>query len=130
MNAIDTNVVVRLLTADDSKQFSAARKLFQSGPIWIPSTVFLETAWVLSSLYQFSDADISQAFVRLLGMGNVHTEDKSAVADAVALISQGVEIADALHLSFRAKGARFYSFDRALVRQASRAGAAAVLHPA
>ena len=42
MTAVDTNVVVRLLTGDDPAQEAAARALFESGPIWIAKTVLLE----------------------------------------------------------------------------------------
>jgi predicted nucleic-acid-binding protein len=47
MLAVDTNVLVRLLTGDEPKQAAAARALFAAEPIWIAKTVFLETGWVL-----------------------------------------------------------------------------------
>ena len=46
MTAVDTNVVVRLLTEDHPKQTAAARSLFAAGPIWIAKTVLLETGWI------------------------------------------------------------------------------------
>ena len=52
MTAVDTNVVIRLLTADDPKQAAAATSLFAAGPIWIAKTVLLETGWVLQSGYR------------------------------------------------------------------------------
>src|SRR6266478_5837026 len=39
MIAVDTNVLIRLLTGDDLKRAAAARSLFASGPIWIAKTV-------------------------------------------------------------------------------------------
>lgn len=66
MIAVDTNVLVRLLTADDPKQLAAARSLFASDPIWVAKTVLLETGWVLRSLYGFETA-IHEAFTKLLG---------------------------------------------------------------
>ena len=39
MTAVDTNVVVRLLTGDDPRQALAAKSLFAAGPIWIAKTV-------------------------------------------------------------------------------------------
>ena len=122
MTAVDTNVLVRLLTEDDRKQATAARSLFASGPVWIAKTVLLETGWVLRSLYGFNEEAIRGAFTKLLGLPHVHAEDERAVAAALALTSEGIEFADALHLSSRPSGTAFVSFDRAFVRRAKRAG--------
>lgn len=126
MTAVDTNILVRLLTGDDPKQEAAARRLFASGPVWIAKTVLLETGWVLRSLYGFDESAIRAAFTKLLGLENVHVEDEPAVAEALALTAHGIELADALHLTSRPPGAAFVSFDRAFVRRARRAGAAGV----
>jgi len=82
MIAVDTNVLVRLLTGDDLKQEAAVRSLFTSGPVWIAKTVLLETGWVLRSLYGFEENAIRVAFTKLLGLNNVHAEDESSVAAA------------------------------------------------
>ena len=66
MIAVDTNVLVRLLTGDEPKQAAAARRLFASQPIWIAKTVLLETGWVLRSLYGFEQSAIREAFTKLL----------------------------------------------------------------
>ena len=68
MIAVDTNVLVRLLTGDDPKQESAARSLFARESIWVAKTVLLETNWVLRSLYGFDESAIRDAFTRLLGL--------------------------------------------------------------
>jgi predicted nucleic-acid-binding protein len=126
MVAVDTSVLVRLLTGDDPKQAAAARSLFRAGPIWIAKTVLLETGWVLRSLYGFDESAIRDAFTKLLGLENVHAEDESSIAAALALTASGIELADALHLSSRPPGAAFVSFDRSFVRRARRAGSAGV----
>ncbi len=123
MIAVDTNVVVRLLTEDDPTQTAAVRSLFAAGPIWIAKTVLLETAWVLRSFYGFDESAIREAFTKLLGLENVHSEDKPSMVVALALTIHGVELADAIHLSSRPPGAVFVSFDRSFVRRANRAGA-------
>src|SRR5664280_2395376 len=109
MIAVDTNVVVRLLTEDDPKQAAAARSLFAGGPIWIAKTVLLETGWVLRSLYGFEESGICDAFTKLLGLKNVRAEDESSVAAALALTAHGIELADAMHLSSRPPAAAFVS---------------------
>jgi len=123
MIAVDTNVLVRLLTGDDPRQEAAARNLFAAGePIWIAKTVLLETGWVLRSLYGFEDGAVREAFMKLFGLKNVQVEDQASVAAALALTSHGIEYADAIHLSSRPDGAAFVSFDKAFVQRARRAG--------
>jgi predicted nucleic-acid-binding protein len=122
MIAVDTNVVVRLLTGDDPKQAAAAKSLFAAGPIWIARTVLLETGWVLDSLYGFDKGAVRDAFTKLLGLKNVHTEDKPSMVAALALTAHGIELSDAMHLSSRPPGAIFVSFDQSFIRRARRAG--------
>jgi len=47
MIAVDTNIVVRLLTNDDPEQAGRAAAVVKNGPVFIPKTVVLETEWVL-----------------------------------------------------------------------------------
>ncbi|MFX8316487.1 PIN domain-containing protein, partial [Acinetobacter baumannii] len=61
MRAIDTNVIVRFLTADDATQAAVARRAIEAGDIFIPTTVLLETEWVLRSGYGFSSEAIGTA---------------------------------------------------------------------
>jgi predicted nucleic-acid-binding protein len=126
MTAVDTNVLIRLLTGDNTPQQAMARELFDSGPIWISKTVLLETAWVLESLYGFKESMIRDALTRLLGLRNVSVEDASSVATALALTAENIEFADALHLASRPEGAVFVSFDKAFVKRANRAGVSGV----
>ena len=126
MTAVDTNVVVRLLTEDDPKQAARARLVFRTGPVWIAKTVLLEAAWVLRSAYKFEEGAIREAFTGMLGLPQVQAEDESCVAAALALMTHGLDFADALHLSSRPAGAAFVSFDEILVRRSKRAGIADV----
>jgi predicted nucleic-acid-binding protein len=121
MVAVDTNVLVRLLTGDEPRQAAAARTLFANERIWITKTVLLETSWVLGSLYGFEESEIHDAFTKVLGLKNVHAEDESSVAAALVLMTHGIELADALHLSSRPADAEFVSFDRSFVQRAKRA---------
>ena len=122
MIAVDTNVLIRLLTDDDPKQATVARGLFARGPIWISKTVLLEAGWVLRSLYKFDENNIRIAFVKLAGLKNVHIEDEAAVAAALAMVADGLELADALHLASKPPEASFVSFDKAFVQSAKRGG--------
>lgn len=128
MIAVDTNVLVRLLTGDDPKQAAAARTLFARGTVWIAKTVLLETGWVLRSLYGFEETAIRDAFTKLLGLENVQVEDESSVAAALALIEHGIDFADAMHLGSRPRDASFVSFDKSFVQRARRAGVSDISH--
>ena len=81
MKAVDTNVLVRLLTGDDPKQSAVARELFTTEQIWIAKTVLLEANWVLHSSYDFEDDVIIASFERLIGLDNIHVEDEPSLAD-------------------------------------------------
>jgi|ERR1039458_3634927 predicted nucleic-acid-binding protein len=129
MNAVDTNILVRLLTDDDPKQTAEATAVFADGPIWIAKTVLLETEWVLRKLYGFEEHAIRDRFTQLLGLRNVYVEDELSVTAALALAAKGVDFADAMHVSSRPPGAHFVTFDRALVRGAKRAGVPGVSAP-
>lgn len=123
MTAVDTNVLVRLLTGDDPEQAAAARAVFAAGSVWIAKTVMLESEWVLRRAYGFEQGAIREAFTGLLGLSNVQVEDAATVASALELMRHEVDFADALHLSSRPAGVSFVSFDPAFVRRAKRAGA-------
>jgi predicted nucleic-acid-binding protein len=122
MIAVDTNVLVRLLTGDEISQATAARSLFTSESVWIAKTVLLETDWVLRSLYGYEHSAVRDAFAGVLGLDNVQAEDEASVAEALALAQHGMQFADAIHLSSRPAGAAFVSFDKTLIRRARRAG--------
>lgn len=122
MLAVDTNVIVRLLTQDDRKQAAAATSLFDAHQIWIAKTVLLEINWVLKSVHRYRPEGVREALKSLMGLPNVRVEDESAVANALALAASGIDFADALHLASTPQGVRFVSFDQAFVRQAQKAG--------
>jgi predicted nucleic-acid-binding protein len=126
MIAVDTNVVVRLLTSDDARQAAAARQVFAAEQIWLAKTVLLETAWVLRKLYRFDETAIRIAFTNLMGLGNVRVEDETSVAAALELSADGVDLADAMHVTSRPAGSKFVSFDRLLIKRAQRAGVAEI----
>ncbi len=126
MTAVDTNVIVRLLAAEEPRQEATARSLFARETIWIAKTVLLETGWVLRSVYRFDELAIRDAFLKLLGLENVQVEDEPGIAAALELVQHGVELADAIHLSSRPEGVRFVSLDKPFVQRAARAGVSGV----
>jgi len=122
MVAVDTNVVVRLLTRDDPGQASLAMALFGSEEIWVSKTVLLETEWVLRSVYGLPGDRTVAVLQGLAGLANVWVEDATAVHRAMDWAAAGLEFADALHLASRGESGKFVSLDERFVKRARRVG--------
>lgn len=129
MRAIDTNVIVRLLTADDPKQAQVARRLVEDGDLFVPVTALLETEWVLRAGYGFEPADIGAALRGLAGLPGVSVEEPAQLATALEWMEGGMDFADALHLARSAHCSAFVTFDRAFVRRAGALGVVPVVFP-
>lgn len=112
MIALDTNVIVRLVTADDPGQTATARAVFEAGDLWICKTVLLETEWVLRYSYKLSPETIRKAFRSLLGYPQLQVEDRGAVLRGLHFYEVGLDFADALHLASSGEADRFATFDR------------------
>jgi predicted nucleic-acid-binding protein len=122
MIAIDTNIIVRLIVNDDDVQVGDARRLLQRETIFIASTVVLETEWVLRSVYNLQPRQILAGLTRIFGLENVETENPAAIAKALSAYAEGMDLADAMHLTQAATTKGFATFDKSLQRTAKRMG--------
>ena len=129
VTAIDTNIIVRLLTGDDPDQCQQARRIFESHEVFIPDTVILETEWVLRFAYKFKPTAINAAFNKLLGLPNVRVARPDLISRAIEWHRQGLDFADALHLTASQEQTRFLTFDTKLVRKAKGLSNCAVVSP-
>jgi predicted nucleic-acid-binding protein len=129
MIAIDANVVVRLLVDDDHEQFRRARRLLANSPVFVSNTVLLECEWVLRSVYDYRASDFVKALRDFAGLATVTLEDPDLAATALNWHEQGMDFADALHLAGAAHCEAFATFDRRLVKAATRVGAIPVRAP-
>lgn len=129
MIAIDTNVLVRLLTGDDPAQTQRAAALFKSNDILIPKTVLLETEWVLRYSYELTPDVVLSAFRKILGLAQVKVEDAPAVVAALASYEDGMDFADALHLASATKADSFATFDARLKKRAGKQANVKLLSP-
>jgi predicted nucleic-acid-binding protein len=118
--ALDTNLLVRLLTGDEPEQARRVADLIDASPAcFVPITVVLELEWVLRGAYRLERGAVIAALEGLMAIRQVHLEQEDLVRQALAWHQQGLEFADALHL-LRSEGcARFATLDRALVNTAS-----------
>lgn len=83
MRAIDTNVLVRLITRDDARQVAAAEAFVAKGA-WVPHLAIAEATWVLASVYDRDPDAVATAVEMLLSHAHLTVQDAEAVAAAVA----------------------------------------------
>jgi len=118
--ALDTNLLVRLLTGDDPAQAERAAQLIDASPAcFVPITVVLELEWVLRGAYRLNPEAVIKALEGLMAIRQVHVEQEDLVRQALKAHRSGLDFADALHL-LRSEGCgSFASFDRALATTAA-----------
>lgn len=110
MQAIDTNLLVRLFVNDDAAQAGKARALFdrhadEDSALWIADIVLIELVWTLDRAYGRSRGEIVEALHALTGNATVRLESAPAVVQATVLFEQGpADFADCL---LAAKAAQF-----------------------
>ncbi len=120
MRAIDTNIIVRFLVADDKEeQAAAARGAIEAGDIFVPTTVMLESEWVLRSAYGFAPGEVVQALRGFASLPGVAVEDPARLAQALDWTAAGMDFADALHLAAAEGCSVFLSFDARLAKMAA-----------
>ncbi|MDR3435304.1 type II toxin-antitoxin system VapC family toxin [Telmatospirillum sp.] len=129
MRAIDTNIVVRLLTADDPEQAIAAKRIIEAGDIFVGVTVLLEVEWVLRAGYGFGTTQIASALRGLAGLPGMSVEEPTLLATALEWLEGGMDFADALHLARSGHCTAFVTFDRKFAKRAQALTATPVIIP-
>jgi predicted nucleic-acid-binding protein len=84
MRGVDTNVLVRLIARDDTRQVVAAAESFVAAGAWVGHVVLAETAWVLDAVYNLGPAEIATAIEMLLNHQHLTIADADVVAAALA----------------------------------------------
>jgi predicted nucleic-acid-binding protein len=82
MRAVDTNVLVRLITQDDSSQAQTAADFVKAGA-WVSHIVLVETIWVLRSVYNLNHTRIQAVIETLLNNVNLSVQDTEVVTEAL-----------------------------------------------
>ena len=118
MIAVDTYLLVRVLTNDDPIQARRAVKILKSDDIFIPKTVLLETEWVLRHGYGIGRSDIVIGFQKLLGLPNTNVEDPDGIYQAISWYENKFDFADALHLASARRCVSFATFDSTFIKKA------------
>ena len=87
MRAVDTNVLVRVMTRDDVKQVVVAEAFVANGA-WVPHLAIAEATWVLASVYERGPEAVATAVEMLLSHEHLTVQDAEVVAAAVAQFRQ------------------------------------------
>ena len=82
MRAVDTNILVRVLTRDDPRQLAAAEEYIANGA-WVSNVVLAETSWVLGSVYGLSDDQVATIVHMLLSHEHLSLQDAEVVSAAL-----------------------------------------------
>ena len=117
MIAIDTNIIVRLITKDDEVQYRQTLELFKRKNIFIADTVILETEWVLRFAYKFKSVEICQAFRKVFGLANVYLTNEGLILQVIEWYENGMDFADAFHLASSNHCSEFYTFDGKFIKK-------------
>lgn len=102
MNALDTNVLVRYLVADDKNMATRALQLLrnaqESGEFHLVTTlVLLETLWVLRTKYGLARQDICEAVLKLENLSAMKFESPVLIRKFVQeTMTSNLELADLL----------------------------------
>jgi len=124
MIGLDTNVLIRHITQDDSVQSPRASaliedRLSEDEPGFISVVTLAETAWVLDRSYRYSSAEIAAAIRGLLQTRTLVVENEIEVFLAMTALKQGrADFTDALiaALAGRAGCSTTMTFDRKAAR--------------
>lgn len=126
MNAVDTSVLARFFINDADDPAAAQQRpaaiAALSGPVFVPVSVLLEFEWMMRGFYELSRKDVERVFESLCGLENVQVEDRGIVLAALNAYQQGLDFADALHLTRAEFCGVFLSFDARLKKRAQAAG--------
>src|SRR5208283_5976203 len=94
MLGLDTNVLLRYLTQDDSAQSRRAteiieRRLTVENPGFVSLVSILEIVWVLGSLYKRTRGEIADHIEMILAADSLEVQNEQEVYQAVVALRNG-----------------------------------------
>jgi predicted nucleic-acid-binding protein len=121
--AADTNVLIRLLVADDAAQHRATvarlRKIAGAGGrVLVTSVTLVEVSWVLKARYKYRRDEIAAALEGILRTPPLEVVDPAPAVAALARYRRGpADFADyfTLELGLSAGAERLLTFDQQLL---------------
>lgn len=117
MRAVDTNVLIRLITRDDERQTVAAEKFVSAGA-WVSHLVLAEAVWVMEAVYELNAEKIIVTVEMLLNHATLTVQDADVVEAALGRFRRRAapDFSDCLLLEIARKAGNLPlgTFDRAL----------------
>ena len=98
---MDTNILLRFFTGDDSQKAQQALNLFMriergEEKVITSSSVIFETVYTLQSFYKLARGEIKDKLLPIISMRGVHLPDKSVYYRAFDLyVTKNISFADA-----------------------------------
>ncbi len=127
--AVDTNILVRAVVRDDTRQSQiAAKTLISTETLAVGTSCLCEFVWVLRQVYKFTPAATAAAIRELLDAANVEA-NRPAVEAGLAMLDAGGDFADGA-IAYEGRwlgGEMFVSFDAKAVEMLRAQGEAARL---
>ena len=125
MIALDTNVLVRFVVADDAEQAARAKALVARATadgeqLFVSDLVLCEFVWVLESAYRFPRGVVVRTLERLLAARALAFRDSAALARSVEAFSRGKgDFADYVILAHAREAGcdAVATFDRVLLKE-------------
>ena len=119
MRAVDTNVLVRLITRDDSRQAASAESFVDKGA-WVSLLALAEAVWVLARFHELGPEDLAKVIEMLLNHRDLVLQDEETVAGALELFraKPALGFSDCLMLQLARKAGHLPlgTFDRNLAK--------------
>ena len=105
MEALDTNILVRIATRDDEAQLAKIEKLMRkkfsaAHPAWVSIIVLAELTWVLTRCYGYQRPDVGAFLRQLLHTASIRVEDQAIAENAIDLfLNSNADFSDCLILA-------------------------------
>ena len=105
MEALDTNILVRIATRDDDSQLKKVERLMSDNfsaknPAWVSIIVLAELAWVLTRRYGYLRPDVGAFLRQLLHTASIRVEDHALAEHAIDLfLNSAADFSDCLILA-------------------------------
>lgn len=127
MIALDTNLLVRLLTNDDPRQAAKVEAWLKANatpktPAYVDHVVLCELGWVLERGYGYSRAEVHGALAALLEQDRLKLESPALVRQALLLYAGGAADFSDYLLAARTQAAGYspvLTFDKRAARTAT-----------
>jgi len=90
MKFLDTNIILRYLTADDAQKAKRCEDVFKKAAdgketLYTTTLVIAEVVWVLEKIYKLSEGDIAKAIRQILNTPHIECDEKDILLRAVGL---------------------------------------------